>query len=388
MQGIRKIALATALAVLVGACGSSDESGQEAAPAATDAPQGQAASTTTTVPPSTADAAARPSTGCHGLGDMVLGAATDEVLDVDGAERTWLQFVPTSYNGTTPLPVVIQMHGLSQPHTTVEVMAGYQALGETEGFIVLTPAGRADPIPFWAATTAPDNPDLEFFDALLDTVGTSLCIDEARVYASGMSNGGLMSFTLACALSDRLAAVAPVAGVVLPEPCDLARPIPIIAFYGDEDLVLPFDGGLGGVLEDLSGRDDASDDAEGATGGDANGNSESATGDSMSAPDDHVPTIPNKIAAWASHLGCEAEPTIERVSDEVRLESWTSCDGDAELLFYVVEGGGHSWPGSPGLLAAQEAAGDVRTQIMGYTTPDISATELAWEFFQQHALLG
>jgi polyhydroxybutyrate depolymerase len=372
----RPIAVVAALALALGACGASDDAGQ-AAPTTT-APQADDATTSTTVAPrpTTGDAPARPSAGCDAgpAAEVALGETTDEVIDVDGLERTWRQHVPASYDGTTPMPVVIQLHGLTQPHTTVEVMAGFEALGEEEGFIVLTPAGRVAPVPLWAATTSPDNPDLAFFPAMLDAVSASLCVDEARVYSSGISNGGLMSFALACALSDRLAAVAPVAGVVLPEPCDLSRPVPIVAFYGDADAVLPFNGRLGEALGNVPGV--GSGDAPATT---------AAPGPTL--PSEPIPTIPDKIAAWAAHLACEEEPTVERVADEVRLESWTDCDGDAELRFYVVEGGGHTWPGSASLVAAQSSNdGDARVSIMGHTTDQIVATELAWEFFTQHAL--
>lgn len=410
-------ALSCALLIsLSSACGSSDSGGGRAATDSTEADAGPdegdgSSTSTTSAIQSTEAVPARPSTGCAtgdgpssteaGTGDaeaetegdtaggLELGETTDEVLHVGDLDRTWRQFVPDSYDGLTPLPVVIQIHGLSQPHTTLDGITGYEKLAATEGFILLTPSGRTDPLPFWAATTSPDNPDLAFLNSMLDAVEEGLCVDEARIYSTGISNGGLMSFVLACTMSDRIAAIAPVSGVVVPGDCNPGRAVPTIAFYGDADTVLPFEGGLGGVLTNGGLLDRSkSTGEEGTTAPDNEEEPESpdSPGESVPGQSARGESIPDRVAKWAAILGCPDEPTVERVSEEVRRESWSGCDENSEIDFYVVEGGGHSWPGSEMMISLEAKGGNARIALMGHTTAEISATELAWQFFRSHAI--
>ena len=156
-----------------------------------------------------------PSAGCgtsHVESGQRLGS-----MEVEGASRTWVEHVPQAHDGHSPVPVVIQFHGFPEDPTEVERQTGFGRLGSQEGFVVVAPAGRGH-LPQWYEEDFGDgfvdatrsNADVVFIDALLDRLGAELCVDLGRVYATGFSNGGAMTSVLACALEDRLAAVAPV----------------------------------------------------------------------------------------------------------------------------------------------------------------------------------
>ncbi|MGH9031138.1 MAG: alpha/beta hydrolase family esterase [Acidimicrobiia bacterium] len=269
-----------------------------------------------------------------------------------GIERQFQLTVPETYDGRTPLPVVLGLHALSVPHQVVAGIIGFADMAARYDFIGVAPSGRLDgTIPYWLAAPTVDNHDVTFISDLLDLVEAELCVDPARVYSTGMSNGGQMSSLLACRLSDRITAVAPVAGVEFSGQCR-GRPVPVIAFHGTADPIVTYDGG-GLNATRIS---------------DANywkGN----------VPEG-LPLHPGVDAAmrtWASHNGCRHQPVEERVAPEVRRRRWTRCEADTVL--YVVDGGGHAWPGKP--VPQFEAS-------FGHATTQIDATTLIFQFFFEH----
>jgi len=162
-----------------------------------------------------------------------------------------------------------------------------------------------------------------------------------------------MSSLLACRLPSRIAAIAPIAGVEFNEPCDGA-PVPVIAFHGTADPFVPYKGG--GL--------------------------NSVTIANQNFYKGHLPAglpaphgVDASMALWARHNGCTATPVEQRISREVRKRTWQHCR--AATLLYVVDGGGHSWPGKP-----QPAF----EKTFGHTTTDIDATSLIFSFFFQHAV--
>src|SRR5690606_35123548 len=191
----------------------------------------------------------------------------------------------------------------------------------------------------------------------------TLCVDTNRVYVTGLSNGAFMTSAVACAYADRVAAVAPVAGIQDVDGCDPARPVPVVAFHGTDDQFVSFEGGLGPAVADLPAPD-----GSGGTVGDA---PPPTTGGS------DEPSVPEITAAWAERNGCDAEPEAEEVADDVTVERYPCPDG-ADVALYRVEGGGHTWPGSEFSASLEE--------IMGTTTMAISANEVMWEFFVDHPL--
>jgi polyhydroxybutyrate depolymerase len=247
-------------------------------------------------------------------------------------------------------------------HTLVSGLGPY---GDEQGFVTVTPHGPGQgPVPYW--DTTPGGPDQVFIEDVLDDVESSLCVDTARVFVTGLSNGAMMTSMLACELADRFAAAAPVAGVTEVEDCDADRPVPVVAFHGTDDGFLSYDGGFGEQVASLP-----SPDGRGTLGDvtDAPGVPAEATG----------PSVPEVMAEWADRNGCAATaPDEEAVADDVTVLSF-DCPAGAEVELYRVDGGGHSWPGSEFLANVEN--------VVGHTTMSISADEVMWEFFEQHPLV-
>ena len=271
----------------------------------------------------------------HAAGDFA------ETIISGGVTREYVLHVPPSYVEGQPMPLILNWHGLGSNASDQQLYSGLPAKADTAGFIVTAPQGLGDPANHNFATLAPEPDDVLFTNDLLDELESQLCIDTARVFSTGMSNGAQMSTRLGCNASDRIAAIAPVAGWYYPpfspnfpsEPdCISTRPVAVIAFHGTADNIIPFEGGPGifGILF-------------------------------RSFEDEIMPE-------WAVHNGCDSTPVEEQVTQNVRLLRHENCDEDAPLELYVVEAGGHTWPGAIG------------------ATEEISATDLMWEFFLAHPM--
>jgi polyhydroxybutyrate depolymerase len=260
---------------------------------------------------------------------------------------------PTGRSG--PLPLVVDLHGYSEPNNVHALMTAMEAKGDVAGFVTVTPVITRT-VPRW--DTALDGPDMAFLSGLLDHVEATRCIDLARVYVSGLSNGAFMSSAVACALADRVAAVAPVAGLQLPDGCHPARPMPIISFHGTADRYVAYTGGLGPAVADLPSPDGAGTLGTGVLNASGGG-----------------PSVPDTEAAWARLDGCDATPETAKIADDVTLVHH-HCPGGVDVELYSIDGGGHTWPGSEFSRTIE--------QIVGHTTFSVSATELIWQFFADH----
>jgi polyhydroxybutyrate depolymerase len=343
--------------VLVGACSGGDDDADSAEGAASAADDAVA-------PAAPADVDPRPSAGC---GSSTVGAGQEKVtIASGGVERWYLRHVPPAHDGTMPVPVIVDLHGYSEGAEVHAMVSGLGQYGDEQGFVTLTPHGQGQgPVPLW--DTTPGGPDQVFLEAMLDDVEASLCVDTTRVFVTGLSNGAMMTSTLACALSDRFAAAAPVAGVTEVADCNPDRAVPVVAFHGTDDGFLAYDGGLGPQVASLP-----SPDGRGTLGDVA---------DQPDGPSEaRGPSVPEVVADWAERNGCDdTAPEEQAVADEVTLLAF-ACPAGAEAELYRVEGGGHSWPGSE-LLANVES-------VVGHTTMSISANEVMWEFFEQHPLVA
>jgi len=257
-----------------------------------------------------------------------LGKTTEAFMTSGGAGRTYLIYVPASYTGAEPVPLVLNFHGLGSNGAQQHLYSGLVPIAEREGFVLVSPDGVNNS---WLI--APGVNDIQFTRDLVATVSEQLCIDPGAVFSTGMSNGGFMSAALACVAGDLVAAVAPVAGVLGPS-ANCGEPVPFLQFHGTDDAVVPYEGGT------IS-----------ATGGPFGG-------------------IEAIMDGWAEHNGCSGEPITTEAAASVDLVEYQGCD--AETAHYVVEGGGHTWPGGPAVVR------------LGATTDEISASELMWEFFEEH----
>lgn len=245
-----------------------------------------------------------------------------------GMGRTYVLYVPPGYDGTAPLPLVLNFHGLGSNGAEQQFYSGLVPVAEREGFLVASPDGinRA-----WLWN--PGVNDITFAKDLVAEISRLVCVDADRVYATGMSNGGFMSAALACFAGDLVAAVAPVAGMTgAGELC--GEPVPFIEFHGTDDRIVPYEAG---ILAPTSG------------------------------PFAGVPAL---MEGWAELNGCEGAPADQRISDTVVFREYQGCD--VPTGHYVIEGGGHTWPGAVA----------VAVERLGETTQEISATEIAWAFFE------
>lgn len=186
-------------------------------------------------------APACPATATLGPGD------TTKTITVDGVERSFLVHAPPSYDGTTPLPVVLDFHGLGGNSNQQKNLSRWDDVGDAEGFITVYPQGIDNA---WNAGlccgNGNANDDVAFVRALLTTLASDACIDSRRVFASGCSNGGGMSYKLACEAADVIAAIAPVdfdcvdgAGC---GNCEPERPISVVQFRGTNDQLVSYEG--------------------------------------------------------------------------------------------------------------------------------------------------
>lgn len=271
---------------------------------------------------------------------------TNGMIVSSGQDRRYLLYVPTSYNPARPTPLVISIHGFAEWPAHQSQISGWNHLADEYGFIVVYPSGTGFPKRWRASGQAEGSGDpmvdVLFISHLIDELGRRYNIDRARVYANGLSNGGGLAYMLGCALSDRIAAVGSVSGAyVYPlDECNPSRPVPMIAFHGTGDSIVPYTGGPSrefGVS---------------------------------------FPVIPNWMAARAKINGCDESPADLPASGEVSGIRYSGCAQEADVVLYTIRGGGHAWPG-----------GDpMPVWIVGHTTQDIDATRVMWEFFRRFSI--
>ena len=351
---MRRLLALLAVGLVLSAC-SGDDDTETAAEDTTGSPE----TTTTTViefvEVDPASVPADPSPGCGGAATTPPGETELEFTsgEIDGS---YAQYVPSAHDGDTPVPLVLDLHGLVEGRGIHALHSGLGPYGEQEGFVTVTPDAHREPAQ-WALN---DDGDVTFMNDLLDQVEAELCIDRNRVFSTGLSMGGLMTTVLGCELSSRIAAAAPVAGVGVPPTCDRERPVPVVIFHGIEDPVLAYDGGLGAGADGLPAPGEPGETLD------------DLGADDLEAALTFLPGAEASAAAWAAGNGCpDAEPTVEAVTDDVER-----LDFGCGVELYRVVGGGHAWPGSSFDLAI----GD----IVGPVTMSIDANEIMWAFFQDH----
>jgi polyhydroxybutyrate depolymerase len=358
----RRLVPAVLLALLlagVAACGGDEATTEQASASDDSVPAGGDHGR---APPAPGERAPEPSPACGtDAAAAVVPDDADLAFTSGGVERRYAQVVPTAHDGETPVPLVLNLHGLMSPYGFQRSFSLMDETAEAEGFVVLYPMGTPEgETPSWLVGADTSEVTVAYVEELVDATGEQLCIDLARVFATGLSNGGMMSSRLACDLSDRIAAVATVAGTVDFSDCDAERPVPWMAFHGTADDILPITGGVGTGL-DAAGIDITRADE--------------ATGVSR---DDELRPIPVALEGIAERNGCDVDPEVEQVAEHVTEQTWTGCADGADVVFYEIEGGGHSWPG--GLV------NPALDGVMGETTQEISANDLMWDFFVQHPL--
>ncbi len=266
-------------------------------------------------------------TPLHPTGD------TTETITSGGIKRTFLVHLASSY-GKQPQPLVLLFHGYSWTSQIMEQNTGMDKEADKAGFVLVYPQGVDSP-PSWNAGVGAYGPtgdadDIQFTRDMLQSLEQNYCVDTHHVYISGFSLGGGMAYRLACALSDKLAAVATVSGAYypIPEGCHPTRPLPIMEIHGYADPLAPYAGNvntrMGAVQDYLNG--------------------------------------------WLARDSCTGNPETFFQQGDVTGLQWTKCANNTIVRHYRISDGLHTWPGSPG------------------TTHVIDANVVIWNFFSKFSL--
>lgn len=271
----------------------------------------------------------------------------------DGQKRTYKLHIPPSYDDINHMPLVVVLHGYMGSSMLVERKTNMSNKGDEEGFIVAYPNG-AQKLRFlrgWnagfshglAVLTKMD--DTGFIRALIKKLQSTLKIDSNRIYVTGHSNGGTMSYRIGAELSDIVAAIGVNAGSiggrfflwgknrpvwVIPKP---TNPVSVIVFQGMKDKYIPYDGGKSSCLFT-----------------------------------DYCLSVDESVSFWVKHNKCDYGPQITvSKSKNVVIKRYANGSNGSEVILYTSIIGGHEWPGGP------------RDPVQ-----DISATDLIWKFFKEH----
>lgn len=282
----------------------------------------------------------------------LVAGVVETTLTAGGATHAVRIFIPSARAETGLLPTVLNWHGNGGNGNDHAAYTEYEALAEQEGFVVVHPTGieSADLPVFGVATgwelidglDSPSRDDIAFAHALIDELVANWCADANRIYSIGMSNGALFTSTLVCAMADRLAGAASVAGVYHSPSCAPTRPVPYVAFHAIDDGVVPYETGGETIFPELN---------------------ESIL--ALGAFD--------AFAAFAAGFGCDPDPTASDLGVGTTRFEYVNCDGAIPMTFYATDSpaDGHSWPG---------------TSMLGLTTDDVDATLASWQFFEPLSL--
>ncbi len=260
-------------------------------------------------------------------------------LNFEGVDRPYIVHLPPQYDGTTALPLVFNLHGAGSNKEQQQFYAQMDPVSNANGFIVCYPDGIDNVwnVSFQGGSTADD---VGYINALIDRLHQDYNIDKTRVYSCGMSNGGYLSYKLACELGDRICAIASVTGSMVPiefSNCSPSRAVPVMQMHGTEDPTVAYGGSAFATDQDVL------------------------------------------MAWWANNNGCDEEPSFEEIEDidpndgcTAERYVWSNCTDGADVEFYKIIDGEHTWPGAPLLI--------------GVTNKDIDGSEEIWRFFDQFDL--
>ncbi|RYY55065.1 MAG: phospholipase [Chitinophagaceae bacterium] len=276
----------------------------------------------------------------------------NDTMAVDGRARTFLVNLPPDYYESSGFSLVIAMHGGGGSSSQFETSSGLSTKANASKFIVVYPDGVENPVGLkyrtwnaggccaYAAETNVD--DVKFLGQLVDQLIAKYKINPKKVYATGHSNGGMMSYRLACELSSKFAAIAPNGcTMVVKQPCMPSRAVPILHMHSAQDQNVPYQGGIG-----------------------------------TSGPSDHYnPPLDSVFAVWSARNSCGVTNQVVVNDSKYLFSKWSSCAAGSEIQYYLTTDGGHAWPGGlPG-----SAMGDTPSTY-------INANDLLWEFFQRFSL--
>ena len=272
------------------------------------------------------------------------------LLTVDGVLRTYTVHVPRGIVAEKPAAVVLVLHGAAMNGLMMVGFSGMNETADKHGFLAVYPSGTgAGPFRTWNAGGFPRRSnkadDVKFIGAMLDELASVANVDAKRVFACGMSNGGMMSYRLAAEMSERIAAIAPVAGTIAIERSEPKRAVPVLHFHGTADKLVPY-----------------------------------AMPVRRNPQIMRLKSVADSVGTWVKLNGCNPEPVADVLTKDgakmrVIREVYKGGRDGAEVGLITIEGGGHTWPGQKSLVG-----------LIGQSTSDISANELIWEFFTRHPM--
>lgn len=270
-----------------------------------------------------------------------------DTITSGGLQRDFRMYVPASYDGSEAVPLLLNLHGYSSDNFGQALYANFNPVADTAGFITVLPNGTFDPLNpvyrFWNCflPAGIGVNDVQFISDLIDSISAEYHIDPNRIYSTGMSNGGFMSHTLACELSNKIAAIASVAGVMSKarlSTCNAEHNMPVMQIHGTADPTVPYDG-----------------------------NADWVSADSI-------------VKYWAVHNHCNAEPIFSEVPDVITTDLCTaehyvygSCYKGITTELFKIVGGEHTWPGTSIIF-------------LGVTNQDINACAEIWKFLSRYRL--
>ncbi|NVK64101.1 MAG: T9SS type A sorting domain-containing protein [Flavobacteriales bacterium] len=263
----------------------------------------------------------------------------------NGINREFILYVPANYTGNEAVPLLFNFHGYTSNATQQMWYGDFRPIADTAGFLIVHPEGTVDNSGNthfnvgWGGSTVDD---VDFTRVMIESLANTYNIDTTRVYSTGMSNGGFMSFKLACELSDYIAAIGSVTGSMTlgsPSNCSATHPVPVMQIHGTSDGTVDYNGTI------------------------------------FSEP------VPAAVDFWTNFNNCTTTPVIENVpdidpSDGTTVEKFTYSNGDncSEVIHFKVANGGHTWPGT-----AFSTAG---------TNQDMDASLEVWKFVSQYDING
>jgi polyhydroxybutyrate depolymerase len=280
------------------------------------------------------------------------GTSTTLSLEVKGFARTVIVHVPRGSSDSTPLALVLNLHGSGATALDQELFSGMNRTSNEDDFIVAYPQGvipdgsgydwNVPDEPLIGGRTVPQGSanDVTFLASLVRVLESKYCINSREVYATGFSGGAREVSQLACDESKIFAAVAPISGLRRPNPCPTTRAVPVIAFHGSADPVDPF-----------------------------TGNGEAYW----------TYSVPIAAKDWAAQDDCSVKPAKSRPFPGVTLTSYSRCADDSAVQLYEVKGEGHEWPGGPVMPSSL-------TSELGPQSSAIDANDAMWSFFKAHPL--
>jgi len=265
-------------------------------------------------------------------GSEQLAAGQHEMsLEHDGEQRTYTLIVPDGDEHPGARPLLVNMHGYTSNMMQQQSYMAPDPVARDAGYVLVFPQGLFNS---WNAATccgngrSADVDDVGFIRALIAEVQDRTWVNPRRIYATGMSNGGMMSHRLGCEASDLIAAIAPVAGASMPGAggaCMTGRGVPVLHFHGRADDVAPY------------------------------------------------ATVPGPIAEWRRLNGCEGAPEVTYDEGDTVCETYADCDDGVEVTLCSSEGAGHCWPG-------------ITFCTFGAAATGISANEAMVTFFEKYEL--